>query len=282
MKASSMPAATSSRLDRTIDLPVELESQVNAISTTAIAYCHEALDRSRFFTLLKNGEKALPVIQYAFLQYRFWRDRLHQWFGLCIIKASSCSDPDQKAALMSLADHIFTDLRDNHTELYLEFLYALQLSLEEIQTSHRSPATVAYERFFFHAHGYGPDNFYEALVALSGRELCVSVRNHRILQDFFDAQELKHPPWLALHAELEMDHFQDALRPALAHYAYALPKANTLLETIQRSINRHVQYFDEMLCEYEALNSAFGTWRCAKHRREASPQTSASNSVSTI
>ncbi|MBE9137732.1 hypothetical protein IQ254_11100 [Nodosilinea sp. LEGE 07088] len=259
MKASSVTATTSSRLDRAIALPVELETRVNAISTAAIAYCHEALDRSRFFNLLKTTDQALPIMQYAFLQYRFWRDRLHQWFGLCIVKAGSCSEPDQKAALMSLADHIFTDLRDDHTELYLEFLQALQLGPEAIQASRRSPATVAYERSFFDAHGYGTENFYAALVALSGRELCVSIRNHQILRDYFDAQNLKHPLWLALHAELEMEHFQDVLRPALAHYAGSSQAVSTLLETLQRSINRHVQYFEEMLCEYEALNSGSGT-----------------------
>jgi hypothetical protein len=58
------------------------------------------------------------MMQYAFLQYHHWRDRLHQWFGLCIVKAGSCTDPDQKSAIMSLADHTFTDLQDGHSEMY--------------------------------------------------------------------------------------------------------------------------------------------------------------------
>ena len=243
---------TSSRLKRDIELPPTVKAQEVAISAKTIDYCHDVLDRSRFFGLLKAGAITPPMMQYAFLQYHFWRDRLHQWFGLCIVKAGSCTDPDQKAAIMSLADHTFTDLQDGHSELYIDFLHELGLSDAAIAASQRSAATTSYERSFFDDFGYETDNFYEALAALSGRELCVSIRNARLLESYFDARHMKHPTWLSLHAELEVNHFQDSLRPVLTRYEGDSAKLTSVIEAVERGIDRHVQYFEALLEEYEA------------------------------
>ncbi|MBD2234742.1 iron-containing redox enzyme family protein [Phormidium tenue] len=252
MKTNSAIATTSSRLDREIELPPEIKAQKQAITDKTIAYCNESLNRSRFFSLLKDGEITPDIMHYVFLQYYLWRDRLHQWFGLCIVKAGSCTDPDQKRAIMSLADHTFTDLQDGHSEMYLEFLHELGLSDAEIQASRRSAATVSYEQSFFDDFGYKTDNFYEALAALSGRELCVSVRNERILKYYFDARSMKHPTWLALHAELEVEHFQDTIRSALTRYTGDAGKIADLMRSVEQGIDRHVQYFEAMLHEYES------------------------------
>jgi thiaminase len=251
MQANEISTNTSSRLNRESILSPEVEAQREAISNRTIAYCHESLDRSRFFSLLKDGEISTSMMQYAFLQYHFWRDRLHQWFGLCIVKAGSCSDPNQKVAIMSLADHTFTDLQDGHSEMYVEFLHDLGLSNDEIYASNRSPATLAYERSFFNDFGYDTDNFYEALVALSGRELCVSIRNQKILQYYFDARQMKHPTWLSLHAELEIEHFHDTFRAALTCYADNSVKIADLMVAVERGIDRHIQYFEDLLYEFE-------------------------------
>lgn len=245
-------ALTSSRINRDIELPPALKAQEAAISSRTIAYCHEALDRSQFFCRLKAETITPSLMQYAFLQYRFWRDQLHQWFGLCILKAGSCTDPDQKSAIMSLADHIFTDLQDSHTEMYMEFLHELGLSDAEMVVAQRSSATASYEGSFFDEFGYGTENFYEALAALSGRELCVSIRNERILQSYFDVRGMKHPTWLSLHAELEVNHFQDAIRPALAHYQEDSVKLTSVIKAVERGIERHVQYFEDLLHEHES------------------------------
>ncbi|NJR63257.1 MAG: iron-containing redox enzyme family protein [Cyanobacteria bacterium CRU_2_1] len=252
MMVNSKIATTSSRLNREIESSPEVEAQKQAVSERTIAYCHESLDRSRFFSLLKDGEVTPDMMQYAFLQYHLWRDRLHQWFGLCIVKAESCTDPDQKRAIMSLADHTFTDLQDGHSEMYLEFLCELGLGDSEVQASHRSTATVSYERSFFDDFGYETDNFYEALAALSGRELCVSARNERILQYYFDVRSMKRPTWLTLHAELEVEHFYDTIRPPLTHYAGNSARIADLTKAVERGIDRHIQYFEEMLHEYES------------------------------
>ncbi|MDF5722044.1 MAG: iron-containing redox enzyme family protein [Rhizonema sp. PD37] len=253
MKVQPAIGLTSSRLNRDIELPPAVKAQESAISSRTIAYCHSVIDSSRFFCLLKAGAIAPPLMQYAFLQYHFWRDRLHQWFGLCIVKAGSCTDSDQKSAIMSLADHTFTDLQDGHSEMYVEFLHDLGLSDAEIAASQRSVATTAYERSFFDDFGYGTDNFYEALAALSGRELCVSVRNARLLQSYFDVRGMKHPTWLSLHAELEVNHFQDSIRPVLTRYNEDSVKLKSVIEAVERGIDRHIQYFEDLLHEYESL-----------------------------
>jgi pyrroloquinoline quinone (PQQ) biosynthesis protein C len=242
---------TSSRLDRQTELSPAAAARMEEISAATITYCQIALDRSRFFTLVKNGAILVAMMQYAFLQYHAWRDRLHQWFGLCIVKAGSCTDPDQKLAIMSLADHTFTDLQDGHSEMYLEFLSDLGLNQSEIKASTRSAATVAYERSFFDEFGDGTENFYEAMAALSGRELCVSIRNQIILESYFNLHQLNRSTWLTLHAELEVDHFQDAIRPVLIRYAEDPAKIAELMTVIKRSIDRHIQYFDDLLAEYE-------------------------------
>lgn len=157
-------------------------------------------------------------------------------------------------AIMSLADHIFTDLQDRHTEMYLEFLHDLQLSDAEIQASQPSLATQSYQYSFIEEFGYSTDNFNEAMAALSGRELCVSIRNQIFLQSYFEAKNIKQPTWLSLHAELEMDHFQDAILPVLTHYSYMHNSTHIadLIQVIQQSIHRHIQYFEELLIEYES------------------------------
>ncbi|MBW4513005.1 MAG: iron-containing redox enzyme family protein [Scytonematopsis contorta HA4267-MV1] len=245
-------ALTSSRLNRDIELTPAVKAQFGEICSKTIAYCHEALDNSRFFSLLKAGTVSEALMQYTFLQYHHWRDRLHQWFGLCIVKAGSCTDPDEKSAIMSLADHTFTDLEDGHSEMYIEFLHELGLSDAEIIAVQRSAATISYERSFFDEFGYGTDNFYEALAALSGRELCVSVRNVRLLHSYFDARGMNHPAWLSLHAELEVNHFQDSIRPVLTRYDGDSTKLSSVIKAVERGINRHVQYFDDLLHEYKS------------------------------
>lgn len=250
MKIVDAIALTSSRLDRK-ELPATIEALEKSITAQTIAYCHTALDCSRFFSQMKTGKITPSLMQYVFLQYHYWRDRLHQWFGLCIVKSGSCTDPDQKSALLSLSDHIFTDLQDGHSEMFVEFLHDLGLSDDDIAGSQRSQATASYERSFFDEFGQGTDNFYEALAALSGRELCVSIRNTIILQYYFDVRSMKHPTWLSLHAELEVNHFQDSIRPVLVHYDNS-DKLTRVVKAVEQGIDRHAQYFEDLLQEYES------------------------------
>ena len=200
----------------------------------------------------------VTLMQYAFLQYRFFREQLHRWFGLCIVKAASSSDANQRDAVMALGSHVFTDLRDGHDVMFAEFLGDLGLAAVDVGASRPSSSTVTYAQSFFDDFGYGTSNFYQALAALSGREVCVAVRNRRILREYFDARSMKRPTWITLHAELEMDHFRDAFRPALAPCAGDLEALAQLTNAVEAGIERHVQYFDGMLAEYEAVRPPRG------------------------
>lgn len=224
----------------------------HVVSEQAIGYCNEALDHSHFFGLLQEGSMPDALMKYAFLQYGFFRDQLHRWFGLCIIKAGQGSDASQRDAVMALANHIFTDLRDGHDLMFAEFLRDLGLTEAELAASSPSPSTAAYIQSFFDDFGYEPSNFYEALAALSGRELSVAVRNGRILRGYFDPRNLARPTWIALHAELELEHFHDAVRPALRHCAGDSVAFAALTKAVTAGIERHAQYFDALLREYEA------------------------------
>ncbi|HEV3157792.1 MAG TPA: iron-containing redox enzyme family protein [Candidatus Baltobacteraceae bacterium] len=250
MKVSSAVAATSTRLNREMMLPPQIELLEERIANHAVAYCNEVLDQSRFFNALKDASLPDSVMQYAFLQYHFWRDQLHRWFGLCIIKAGRCSDPHQKGAIMALSDHIFTDLRDGHDLMFVDFLHDLGLDDATIDSSTKSIATEGYERSFTDDFGFEADNFYQTLAALSGREISVAVRNGRILQQYFTRKNMPHPLWLTLHAELEVDHFRDAVRPVLMRYGNEPDKAeNLIIPAVQRGIDRHFKYFDELFAE---------------------------------
>jgi hypothetical protein len=74
----------------------------------------------------------------------------------------------------------------------------------------------------------------------------------RILQSYFEARGMKHPTWLSLHAELEVNHFQNSIRSVLAHYEEDSVKLTSVIKAIERGIERHVQYFDDLLHEYES------------------------------
>ena len=69
---------------------------------------------------------------------------------------------------------------------------------------------------------------------------------------------MKRPTWIALHAELEMDHFLDAIRPALMHWGANVGAIGDLTRAIEGAIDRHVQYFEAMLSEYQAERSSRG------------------------
>ncbi|MBW4665894.1 MAG: hypothetical protein KME60_00245 [Cyanomargarita calcarea GSE-NOS-MK-12-04C] len=63
---------------------------------------------------------------------------------------------------------------------------------------------------------------------------------------------MKHPIWLSLHAELEVNHFQDSIRPVLTRYDGDSTKLTSVIKAVERGIDRHVQYFEDLLYEYES------------------------------
>jgi thiaminase len=252
----SLLSKTSSRLERS--LPPEIEKKQQELTDSTIHYCRQKFENSRFFNQLQQGEVSLELMQFIFAQYHFWRDQLHRWFGLCILKAASSTDPDQKLAILSLADHTFTDLKDGHNELFADCLHSLGLSTQQMAQTQPTAATIAYAQSFFDDFGYDTANFYEALAALSGRELCVALRNQRLLAQFFDPHRIPQPIWLSLHAQLEVDHFQDAIRPVLTRYAQDPARLAALNAAIHHGIDRHIAYFDQLLQEFDGTKISLG------------------------
>jgi hypothetical protein len=246
---------SSSRLCRTTQTP-ELAIREEKVSADTVACCEGAFDSSSFFCLLAAGNASPALLQYVFLQYRFFRDQLHRWFGVCIMKAPSCSDPHQKSALMALADHVFTDLRDNHELMYDEFLRLLGIDEAEVQKTTPSAASTTYMRSFIDEFAAERADFYSALAALSGREICVSLRNRRLLSQYFIPRGLERPAWLVLHAELEVEHFRDAVRPLLEAGEPDAAAFAAQFRARSRAIEKHVSYFDQLLLEYEQLTTA--------------------------
>jgi hypothetical protein len=221
-------------------------------SAEVVNHCERALDGSAFFRALAARPESAALIRYAFLQYRFFRDQLHRWFGLCIVKAPNCRDSSHKAAIMALADHIFTDLRDAHEEMYDRFLRDLQISDADTARERPSRATARYIRSYLEEFDLDTGDFFVALAALAGRELCVSLRNQRLIACYFVPREIETPTWIGLHSHLELDHFQDAIRPVLAAHPDESPTFAAARSSVERAINRHVRLFDDLLGEFEA------------------------------
>src|SRR5262249_27300333 len=127
----------------------------------------------------------------------------------------------------------------------------LRVSPAEASLATPSPATCQYIQSFFDDFGLDTSGFFAALTALGGRELCVSLRNRRLIDQYFAPRGLAPPTWIALHAELELDHFHDAIRPVLG--APAGGDATTFAAAyaaVERAVGSHVRLFDDLLGEY--------------------------------
>jgi len=250
MTSHSAPTpTTSSRLDRSKYPNDELAGIEHAFSREIVRHCELVLDRSRFFQTLAAGRIDEAAMQYTFIQYRFFRDQLHRWFGLCILKAPTCREAHHKAAIMALADHVFTDLRDSHEEMYDAFLYTLGLDDAKIDADGPGLAIRRYSDSFLQDFAGGAGDFVLALAALAGRELCVSLRNQRFIDHYFAPRGNVPPEWIALHAHVELDHFHDAIRPVLAAGHDRARAYVTAGSAVTRAIDAHLRLFDDLLVE---------------------------------
>jgi hypothetical protein len=231
---------------------VDLAGAESAVVDEIVSSCHAALDRSRFFPALRAGSVSLLALRYIFGQYRLLRDRFQAWFGLCIVKSGSCDDEDVRAAILSLADHIAVEMRDGHDRLFRDFLIDLGLSEDEIRAMRASGATRRYDASYFERYGLSEKNFFEAVTAISAREVLHSVRNAYVLEHFLSKTGLAESPWWRLHVDLELDHFKAALRPVIQRSNGDDTVMVSIVQTIKREIDRHIQYWDELLEEAEA------------------------------
>ena len=253
---TSPKPATSSRLSRHVS--ADLALRVSDMCTSASVYCERAFEVSRFFKLLDSGGVTSALLGYVFAQYGFFRIQLHRWFCLCIMKASNAAEVLQRDAIMALADHIFTDLRDDHDVLFSHMLEQLGVGPDRPQDDAPSQATRTYIKSFAEEFGGPERDLREALGGLSGRELSVALRNRRLLSGYFERLQLPRPLWLTLHAELEVDHCFDVLRPVATWIGEDSAVHAKVRAAIECSIQRHVQYLDDLLQEFQAREVADG------------------------
>jgi hypothetical protein len=96
------------------------------------------------------------------------------------------------------------------------------------------------------------------VAALAGRELSVALRNRRLLKSYFGARSLPGPTWITLHAELEVDHFLDVLRPLISEDVAAAALLAPVHQAVARAFGRHADYLDALLAEHEAAQRSGG------------------------
>jgi hypothetical protein len=220
---------------------VTLERQV---ADRVVGYSHRALDRSPFFSALRRGQVPIGQLRSVFGQYRFWRDQFHTWFGLCLLKSGSCAREAVTTTVQSLAHHVFEEMSDDHAGMYLGLLHRLGVTKDEINTIQKSQTTCDYEQSFLNRFGLGSDNFADAMVALSGRELFASVRNG-FLMEHLRGYGVENDIWLTVHEGLELAHFSDTisgfLKPEMTD-----EDIQPLMQLIEREIDCHVSYWDAL------------------------------------
>jgi len=227
--------------------------------------CERRFDQSRFFTQVASGAITKAALAYVFGQYGHFRLRLHSWFAACMLLVRDASQPAQRWAVMSLANHVFTDLRDDHDALFAECLQSFGSPRGVLHVGVPSLATQRYTEHFLEECRAPCTTWLEATATLAGRELSVAVRNQRLMRGYFTPRDEQAPTWIALHAELEVEHCLDALRPVIAQRAGS---STTLGPAMARAFARHAEYLDALLDEHdgEIARSVFGADNSARAR----------------
>jgi thiaminase len=254
--ARGVSSNSSSRLPRATGEERELTATEEALLDDQREQCVRRFDESVFFQRLAAGVVTGEALGYIFGQYGHFRIQLHRWFAFCILLAKDASQPAQRQSIMALADHVFTDLRDDHDVLFAECLECFGLPAGTLYAGSPSPATRTYIESFMDDTRASAATWLEATAALAGRELSVALRNQRLIRSYFAPRDQTAPIWIGLHAELEVDHFLDALRPVLAERALGTASLAALHLAVGGAFGRHAEYLDALLDEYEALQAS--------------------------
>ncbi len=198
-------------------------------------FSQTTLDSSNFFQNLARGKVSHRTLRQIMIQYFWWRNSFHQWFGVCIQKAPSFGrNPSVGHALEALASHIVEEVREDHYGLCQNFI--LQLGDDTLLP----PWEVTEDYIASFPCRYGADQPFEsALAALAGREIIAVSRNHRI-RSALNAMRLPgdHPFWV-IHETLEQEHFYHL-------WSVLPPHPDTLLEIAQEEIRLHVYFWENI------------------------------------
>lgn len=169
------------------------------------------------------------------------------------LKSGSCENEYVKEAVLNLAEHIQVEMRENHDKIYRNFLARIGLTETEINMMQKSEATRKYESSFMQEFGTNSRNFFDSMTALSGRELFASVRNSYVKDYLLAPDEVISAKWWTLHEELEVRHFQSAIRPVIKFCSLDKSKLNGMFELIKDEIDRHIKYWDMLAVEAKVV-----------------------------
>lgn len=225
------------------------ELEPAAVMDEVQAYCQRALERSRFFNLLAANNLDPGTLKYVFGQFYLWRNIFHTWFGFAIEKSGTCALPEAKEAILSLAEHIVIETKDHHDLQYLKFLFDLGFSSEDVEKLEPNAATRIYSASFFKSYQYRDHVFFEMVAAIAGREMLASMRNAHAIKTYFLRYGIQAKPWWGLHEEVEYDHFHSEIGPVLKVWRQTDRPAADLYQPMWTEIDRHMEYWDELLSE---------------------------------
>ncbi|RDH43398.1 hypothetical protein B9G39_08075 [Zooshikella ganghwensis] len=224
---------------------------VDEMADTIVSYSNKVLADSLFFKDLAGGVISVADLRYIFMQYEYWRNIFHEWFGLCILKSGDASHPYVSHTVQALAHHVMVEMKENHTLMYQRFIEQLGHSTEPREPE--SHATRKYKSHFLNVFGTSDTNFVESVAALSARELFASIRNTYVKKALKAYYGIDKSPWWDIHEHLELEHFQDTFTP-LKQELEGKKRYVTLMRFMTNEIDAHVQYWDELYQEAQMIS----------------------------
>jgi hypothetical protein len=216
------------------------------------SYARDRLAESAFFADLSAGRILAEDVREVFGQYYLWRNRFHQWFGVCVARTGPFGDaPNAARILGEIIAGLAQEITGDHHGQALSFLSAL--GIDDPARITVLPVTDAYAKSFLHCYSSADRSGDEALAALAGRELAVPSRNEIIIgalaghYGVTSGLDLFGP-----HARLEAERFR-ALWEALA--GAARTDGRLLADAARLEIWEHITFWDDV---YTAIRGARG------------------------
>jgi Iron-containing redox enzyme len=208
----------------------------------------EELERSSFFSALRQNRLSLNHVRNVMSQYYLWRNAFHRWFGVCIAKSPPFgTEFDTPYVLAELAEHIEQEITGDHLGMCQKFLSAIGVrsdaAIEPI------PPTLRYIDSYADRFLDRNSSFEEALAALAGRELVAVQRNkliYRALSEHYHVAP-EALEFFRLHEELEEEHFKGLWDAVVKTYR---DDTAHLHASARSAISAHIDFWDEVAAAY--------------------------------
>jgi hypothetical protein len=223
-----------------------------AVSESLESYARDRLAESDFFGGLSAGWIPAEHVREVFGQYYLWRNRFHQWFGVCVAKTAPFGAArNAPLVLGELIACLGEEVAGNHHGLARSFLAAL--GVDDPARIAALPVTEAYAESFLNCYFPAHRSGEEALAALAGRELVVPGRNQIIMGALSAHYGVTSGlEFFRLHQDIEVRHFS-ALWGALTSDGGAAE--GKLVEAARLEIWEHVAFWDDV---YRAIGGMAG------------------------